>query len=411
MVVIIAVFLASAGLLAYLFTAALPAGDAAVYLEQVQQGIFRERTVHLGYLLQLGVWVALAGEHGPPLLSTFWGLVGLAAAAWAGAALVQDRRLAVAPPLLLLGMAPFWEHTLFAEVYGPAAAALLLGAALALHGQRLAAAVALAVACLMHPGSLLWIPALIWLCSSVRPRARTSLLMAAVIGLPTLAVAGGFAGDYLFGDRGVVALLDWPNPWRGAQRAYRLALVAIPLTGPLLLLGLARPVARKLGLAVGVGLLAAIFFDWRDDVPAALPALYLAAPLAAPGLAVALERLGPPRLVALVVALLLVFQIGEATTQQDRARRHVEREVAAIQLLGSEAPPLPSGSFGERVRYHHYVPSAAGPQRVRLPPGTPFDAAVCPDQTGRVAGTIQVFVCAHAPAEPSSADDDPPRKD
>ncbi len=410
--VIIAFSLTTVSILAYLYTPSLPAGDAAVYLEQVQQGVFRERTVHLGYLLQLWASQALAGVHGPPLLSVIWGVLGLAGAAWAGAALVTDRRLAAVPPLLLLGMAPFWQHTLFAEVYGPAAASLSIGAALALHGRWMLSACAVSLACLMHPGSLVWVPPLVWLAAAVRPPARprpapgTRVPYAALALLPTAAVAALFAGDFVMGERGVAALIDWPNPWGGAQIAYGVGGGAIRVTGRLLVLGVGRRAGGPLGLAVGVGLAAAICMDWRDDVPAALPALYLAAPLAAPGLAVALERLGPPRVIAAVALALLVFQIGEGTTHQDRARRQVDREVAAIRALASDAPPLPTGSFGERRRYLHYAPTAAGPRHVQLPLGTPFGTAACPGQEAHQVEKMQVFVCGRAPAEPSSAADE-----
>ncbi len=396
--VITAFFLALCGLLAYLATGSIPAGDGVVYLDQVLGGNLRERTLHLGYLFQLAALAALFGDTAAPLLSALWAVAAWIAAWWGAGALLGDadptrrRLLALAAPAFLAALIPFWEHALFAEVYGPAAAALLWAAALRLRGRDLGSAAAVGLAAAIHPGSLAWLPAL----ALMGPRR---LRYAAIASLFPAALAVVFFGDYVLGGRGVLASLEWPQPWRASQRAWRAlvwgasVIAALPILG--LLDGRTR---RRLLLPLTAGIAAAVLTDWYRDVPAYLPALYLLA-LAAPVGVEVLSRGGAGRQRAVFVgaAVVLAFQIGEATSHQDRLRRALDREVAALQALDAPDPPLPWGSFGERARYRHYVPQAVGPRHVALPLGDPFDRGICPDQTPRIVGDLQVFVC---PSDP-----------
>ncbi len=403
LLVITGFFATLACLLAYLFTTCVPAGDGAAYLDQVLGGRLAERTLHLGYLVQLWVFAGVFGDGGAALVSALWAVIA-ALAAWRGAGVLLRGRgpwwLPLVAPALLMGMAPFWRHALFPEVYGPSAAALLAAAALRVGRRPLAAAALAGVAVAMHPGALAWVPALALM------GARPWRWVGGALVLP-IVVAVAFHGDYLHGDRGVLQQLDWPRPWLAAQRAWRLLAAAAPLTGALVLLGALDPAARRNVMLPGVvGLALAVLTDWRDDVPAALPALYLAALCAPAGARVLMDGLaGHRRVVEAGIVALLVFGIGDATSAQDRARRVTEREVAAIRALGElKSPPLPWGTFGERARYEHYVtrpPLAEGEQHVKLPPGRAFPPRTCEEQRElvlRIGG--RVFVCAREPAAP-----------
>jgi hypothetical protein len=399
LLVIIGFFASLACLLAYLYTACLPAGDGAAYLDQVLAGQLAERTLHFGYLIQLWAFARVFGDAGAPLLSAVWAMVA-AVAAWRGAAVLLRGRgpwwLPLVAPALLLGMAPFWRHALFAEVYGPSGAALLSAAALRVGDRAVASAVLAGVAVTMHPGSLAWVPALALMGS------RPWRYLGGSLVLPAL-VAAAFHGDYLLGDRGVLAELSWPRPWLAAQRTWRLLAAAAPLSGALVLLSALDPVARRTVVAPGLaGLGIAILTDWRDDVPAALPALYLAVLVAPSGVRLLLDGLAGQRAwVGAGVVALLVFGMGDATSSQDRARRIVERDVATIRALGElPASPRPWGTYGERVRYGHYVPTPEGSTHVMLPPGRAFPTASCEEQREQVQVDGRVFVCDRRPVDP-----------
>jgi len=389
------------GLLAYLFTPSLPAGDSAAYLDQVDAGDLGQRTLHLGYLVQLWAATRPLGDAGAAALSAIWGLVALGSLGWASRALAgpeQPRWVAFAPPIALLGAAPFWTHSLFPEVYGPAAAALTLATALRLHGRAAAAAVVVGLAVTIHPGSLVWLLPLAWI---GRERATGRIAFAAgALAIPAAVVLGS-PGDYLLGERGVLAALEVPRPWAAAQRGYRLLAAAFPLTGALLAAGwLHRPTRERLAVPALAGALLTLGIDWRSDVPAALPSVYLAPLLAAPAVELLRRRLGAPRAVVAALALLAAAQIGEATSRHDRARRIVDRQTETLRTLARRAaPPAPWGPYGERARYAHYVDGARGPVHVALPPGVPFAPGACPAASSEPAGDGRVFTCPGPPEE------------
>ena len=396
--VITSFFLLLCGLLGYLATGSIPAGDGVVYLDQVLEGNLRERTLHLGYLFQLAGLAALVGDAAAPLLSALWAAAAWIAAWWGAGALIEDedpvrgRLLALAAPAFLAALIPFWEHALFAEVYGPAATALLWAAALRLRGRAIPSAVMVGVAVTLHPGSLAWLPAVALI------GARRGRFAAIALLLPAAWVAAHF-GDYVLGSRGVLASLDWPDPWRASQRAWRSLVWGASVTAALPLMGLLdRRTRRQLLLPLTAGIAIAVLSDWYRDVPAYLPALFLLALAAPVGVqAVARGSVARRRAVYAGVAVVLAFQLGEATSHQDRRRRTLDREVATLRSLATEDAPLPWGSFGERARYQHYVPRATGPLHVALPPGVPFGDGICPDQTPRIVADHQVFVCPSAP--------------
>ena len=393
--VIIGFFSLVGGLLAYLFTAALPAGDAAAYLDQVLAGRLDERTVHLGYLFQLRLLAAWLGDAAGAALSACWGMIALLALWRTSTALGERPRTALVAPGFLVTTIPFWTHSLFAEVYGPSAAALAVAVLLRLRGRPVAAGLVAALAASIHPGALVWVPTLA-LMGNRRPR-----FVAAAI-LPVVVIAACVADDYLLGGRGVLSTLSLPQPWHAAQRAWRTLVWGAPLTAALCLIGLFDGRARRrvmMPLLPGIAL--SMLTDWYTDVPAMLPALYLLA-LLAPAGARRIVRYGSsaPRIAAIGVLLVMVLQLGEATSVHDRARRDTEREVDAIRALDVPGAPQPWGSFGERARYRHYVQDSTGPMVVSLPPGRPFPAGACPRQRAATVAPMELFLCPQQPFDP-----------
>ncbi len=391
---IIAVFVTATGLLGYLWSPLLPPGDAAAYVEQALARRLAERTVHLGYIVQLAALVPRFGDAAAPLLSAAWSLVGLAATWSAARALVGRRSTDLVAPLALLGAAPLWTHALFAEVYGPSAAALALAAGLALRGHRAAAAAAAGLAVSMHPGALAWLPT-VALLSPRRPGGhawRDRMLLVVAAAAPCLVLAAIVPADYLLGQRGVLAVAATPHPWPALQRMVRLAAGSAPLLGGLATLGLLDARGRRWAAAMLPGVVLTLLTDWRDDVPAAWPALLLSAPMATLGASWVLERAEHRRGAALVLALLLAAGIGEATSRHDRQRRILSRQVDALRHLAGDETPRAAGTYGERVWYTHYAGPARSEETVLLPPGTPWPADRCPRAAGRPAGALTVDV-------------------
>ena len=393
--VIIGFFLLCGGLLGYLFTAAVPAGDAAAYLDQVLDGRLDERTVHLGYLVQLWLAAGVLQDAAPAALSAVWGMIALLALWRTSIALGERPWAALAAPGFLVTTVPFWTHSLFAEVYGPSAAALSVAVLLRLRDRPVAAGLAAAAAASIHPGALVWVPTL-----ALMGNQRVRFTAAAILPVATLAV--WFADDYLFGGRGLLPTLAPPQPWFAAQRAWRTLVWGAPLTAGLCLIGLFDSRARRrLMMPLLLGIALSMLTDWYADVPATLPALYLLALLAPAGARrVVRYGSGAPRIAALSVLVVMVFQLGEATSVHDRARRDTEREVQAIHALDRPAAPQPWGSFGERARYLHYVQDATGPMVVSLPPGRPFPAGTCPRQGATSVDGLELFLCPHPPFDP-----------
>lgn len=395
-------------LLGWLFTPCLRSGDAAAYVEEamaLRGGGPLLRPLHAGYVAALAA-VSPAGpgaDAAANALSAGLAAIALASARSTASSLGAGRVAALVPVWFLLGASPFLDSALFAEVYGPAAAALLASAALGLSGRTWAVPVLAGWAVTVNPGAAAWIPTLSLL--AARGGIRRSVTGALCV-LPAAALGALWVDGWLAGPRGALAAWDGDvGPVLSLQRAWRLGIEAAPATLPLLAMGgLTGPRGRAYALAWLPGFaLTCAAVDRRGDVPAHLASLVLLAPLAGLGAEAVARAFAHRRRgtfpAAVGVAMLLAFQVGEGTSRHDRLRRRAARAAGACAALGElDPPPLPVGPWGAVRLCRHQAPGlprgggdgVANPHRVIVPPGRAPTAAEARDAAPRMYRPIRL---------------------
>lgn len=204
MVVMVAVVAAAAAAILWLGApAALPNGDAAVYAQQVESKDFQSRSVHRGYFVlmaALGGWGDGLDDLAFNRLHALFGAATVGLLALIAAYLCGAPRWGYWVLPFALGHELFVESSLWAEVYGPQGFFLVASLILMAGGRPAAAGIALALAVLITPSSLLAVPALVL----VRPDLRSFLSLGLVGGGVTLLSIGPVYEDYFFGDRGLL---------------------------------------------------------------------------------------------------------------------------------------------------------------------------------------------------------------
>lgn len=319
------IFLASLAGFLLLAPTGLPNGDAAVYAQQVLAADFASRPVHLGYYLLAALlclfqdvpdyyfnWIS--GLFGAGTLALVYSLARLylrqdesarpepPAPAGKGATRSPKGRfrgaggLALAAPAALFGNAVFLENAVHAEIYAAQTFFLLASLLLFLRGRLVAAGLCLGVAGLVTPSAVFFAPALLL---ARRPRPAGLLVVAAtalaVVLLPILPLLG----EYLHGDRGLLAATrQGMGPLQIAAKEVFEVGVGFLAFLPLLALGAwraaTRPALRPFLAALAAVWAATLFFGERfADVPVQLPTYTLAAVLAALGAAELVQRLVP----------------------------------------------------------------------------------------------------------------------
>ncbi len=326
-------------------------GDGASYVLQAVEGQPFERSLHVGYLLTLRVWVhgcswlGLSPSAAANLLAAVTTALALLLVLNLANQLLDElpvplspglrRFLPLAAPLSLLCAEVSWQAALFAEVYGPLAT-LLLGHCLALKQRRdrLAATLLLA-AVLVHPAAWALWPGL--LLASGRTVKTASLKVPAMAMLPWLLCLALLAPEWWSGGRGLLAMPEFGrSPWQSLQVAWRmlsrdLALGATPIVlGAIWLMShRGHPAARRwlLGvLMVCIG--AALVLDRYPDNNGQLPALWMAcclAPWAAAWLAAASQK-SAQQLAVLAWGAVLLLTIADATSAHDAVARKADRQ-------------------------------------------------------------------------------------
>lgn len=272
---------------------ALRNGDAAVYLEQIQQRHFTERTIHLAYYL-IGV-PFLAAHPGPDALalnhmSAVFGGLAVAVAYWLGRLLTGTRAGGCVAALLLAVNAVFVENAVLGEVYVMQAALMLLAVLLWFLDRPIATGLAFGASVLVSPQGLLAAPAfVVW-----RPRSRSvsraGLVAFLLVGLALAPVLH----DYLLGGRGLLRAASVPVNYGAALRRelgdVGLGLyVALPFAA-VVVWTLRQPQWRVFGAGFIVLWTVQLLFGERfADVPVQLPAYALLMVVVAAGI-VALTR-------------------------------------------------------------------------------------------------------------------------
>lgn len=321
------VFLAALAGFLLLAPSGLPNGDAAVYAQQVLSADFASRPVHLGYYLLAALlslfqdvpdyyfnWISCL--FGAGALALVYSLARLylrqdesarpEQPAPAGKGAKRSPKapfrgaggLALAAPAALFGNAVFLENAVHAEIYAAQTFFLLASLLLFLRGRIFAAGLCLGVAGLVTPSAVFFAPALLL---ARRPRPAELLVVAAtalaVVLLPILPLLG----EYLHGDRGLLAATrQGMGPLQiAAKEAFEVGVGFLAFL-PLLALGAWRAAARPLlrpflAALAAVWAATALLGERFSDVPAQLPTWTLAAVLAALGAAELADRLHPAR--------------------------------------------------------------------------------------------------------------------
>lgn len=343
------------GLCIYLFRDVQFNGDGAAYSLQALNGEPWDRSIHVGALAPL--WLGVRGIGLPPgVVSALWTGLALVASFGIGRSLLRalpsDPRLpppgaaaiSVAPllgPLVMMGAAITWEGALFVEIYAPTGALLLLSLWAALAGRLWLTSLTLAWAVTAHPGSWALVPGLVLLAPKRAPAAWTGpLALAAFLQGAVLCL---LYPDWWSGGRGLANLPPSDmSLWPALQSLWRilsedLSLSSLPLLVALPLLGR----RRSLGLVLIVLASAAVLCRYSDN-PGGLPALWLFAafsPLAVRSLqAVDVGRLRCG--LGILGVLLLLFGIGDATSQHDATAR---RALNAHEVRLKTGCPGPAG--------------------------------------------------------------------
>lgn len=275
----------------WLLSPVMQNGDAAVYNEQIAQGVINVRTTHIGYLL-LGIVfngiLPFGIERNLNLMTLAFATVGAVSLFTIAKRTGAGTWLSLFAPLLAFSSQPFLRGAVLAEVDGVACGLILLAVAAWIHAHRVLAAVAFGLGMLVTPLTALSLPAIV--CTSSDPsrtpqklpiRIRNLGLFGAVSFLVYLPLVVTHWQDYWHGGRGI---LQAPSQsWDIAAQLGRSLHFFPTAAGPWLLLsiiGLLISLRSGMGLAYGtaVAIAATVLLGERFlDVPVQLPQLCLLA--------------------------------------------------------------------------------------------------------------------------------------
>ena len=350
----------------YLFRDVQVTGDGAAYSLQALEGSPWLRSIHAGALAPLWAWVQWTGLPAG-IAGALWTGLGLVSSYMLGLRLLEgrprDQRLspsAIGPPTLallgplsLLASTVTWDNALFVEIYAPLSALTLSGVTAALHHRRWLAATCFLWAGLVHPGAWALVPGLLLFAEERSLRSWSAPLTSAVL-LYALALLCLYP-DWWNGGRGLADLPPSDQAlWPALQSLWRLlsddlgpaslpALLALPLLSRRRLMGFALVVIASAGLLCRY-----------SDNPGGLPALWVLLSCA-PLVGRALDDLSSARLRAawgLLIVLLLIFGIGDATSAHDARARAAEARDRAWVMAGCEHPSAAETSWAERQLRH-----------------------------------------------------------
>jgi hypothetical protein len=252
----ILLFLAVFSALASLCTEALANGDAAVYLEQMQNLDFANRAVHIGYYwLGAGVIHILPGsdDYVINLMSCFLGALTVAILYFITLIICHKRIVALISSLFLLTHYIFLENSIYAEVYTPQVCFLFLALLLWLLGRTIIASLSFALSFLISASAVFALP----LFFILRPRLRPYLLFCAVILVIAVVAISPVYNDYFFSSRGLftIALHQKFNLGFVLRREAAEVLSSFFLCIPFVVIGLAELFARKRFRPLAIALL------------------------------------------------------------------------------------------------------------------------------------------------------------
>ncbi|MFA5251191.1 MAG: hypothetical protein WC454_01225 [Phycisphaerae bacterium] len=203
------ILLTAFAVFASLSTEAIANGDAAIYLQQMKNLNFTDRSVHLGYyLLGAGFIRLLPGsdDHAINLMNCFLGAICIMLVYLITFIICHKYIPAVVASLLLFTHYLFLENSVYAEVYTPQVCFLLLSILLWLLDKPILAALSFLLSFLITPSSILALPCFFIL----RPRLRPLLLFCAIFAISAAVVIFPVWQSYFFGSRGLLNVANRP---------------------------------------------------------------------------------------------------------------------------------------------------------------------------------------------------------
>ena len=241
----ILLFLVVFSIFASLCTEALINGDAAVYLQQMQNFNFTERPVHLGYyLLGAGFIRLLPGsdDRAINLMNCFLGALSVMLVYFITFTICHKYIPAIAASLLLFTHYLFLENSIYAEVYTPQVCFFLLSISLWLLNKPIFSSLSFLLSFLIAPSAVLALPCFFIL----RPRLRPILLFCVIFLIFAAVAIFPVRQSYFFGSRSLFEAADRPFDIKWAlNKEGREVVSGFFLCIPLLVMGLFEIFGRK----------------------------------------------------------------------------------------------------------------------------------------------------------------------
>lgn len=365
----ILLFLVVFSALASLCTEALINGDAAVYLQQMQNLNFTDRPVHLGYyLLGAGFIRILPGsdDYAINLMNCFLGALSIMLVYFITFTICHKYMPAVAASLLLFTHYMFLENSIYAEVYTPQVCFLLLSILLWLLNKPILASLSFLFSFLITPSAILALPCFFIL----RPRLRPLLLFCAIFSVSAAVAIVPVRQSYFFGSRSLFGAANRPFDIRWAlnkegREIFSSFFLCIPLVvaGFLEIFGRKqfRPLAFALLMLWLVTLLSA---EKISDVPSQLPVYAMLCVVGGLGLGLIL-RISNSRIyikfaayaavIAVIVAVFINgFNAFKKVLTSNKYRTEYRNTVMRISKIA--APDyLVVGRWNRGVLFEHYA--------------------------------------------------------
>lgn len=224
---------------------ALINGDAAVYLQQMQNLNFTNKPVHLGYyLLGAGFIHFLPGsdDHAINLMNCFLGALSVMLVYLITFTICHKHIPAAVASLLLFTHYMFLENSIYAEVYTPQVCFFLLSILLWLLNRPILAALSFFLSFLITPSAILGLPCFFIL----RPRLRPLLLFCATFSVIAAATIFPVRQSYFFGSRGLSNIANRPlNLGWALEKEGHEILSSFSICIPLVITGLLETFGRK----------------------------------------------------------------------------------------------------------------------------------------------------------------------
>lgn len=251
----IVLFLAAFSAFASLSTEALINGDAALYVQQMQNLDFAERTVHIGYYLLGAGFIHIfpgSDDYVLNLMACFYGALSIMLIYLITFIICHRHIPAIISGLFLLTHYIFLENSVYAEVYTPRTCFLLMAILWWLLNRPILAGVSFALSFLIAPSAVFALP----LFFILRPRLRPLLLFCVVILVITVPLILPVYGDYFFGPRGLLQAAQQPFSlgWALRKEGWEI-FISFFLCIPFLVVGLVEIFGRKSSRPLGIALL------------------------------------------------------------------------------------------------------------------------------------------------------------